>query len=159
MKKIVLLIIIACFTMAGARAQADNQLVVHAGKLNKIEIGDHMNVVLVQDQSDSVTKAVGKAAEQLNVSFSFGTLHLSSRYLLKNTVVYLVVKDVKAITLGEGSKLISEGGLKVKGLELFLYDDSHARLHTNAPVKAHSLGKYEVNVIRTPFTATVGNVL
>lgn len=146
-----LLSFIALVLVAGVAGAQDNEaLRVHAGSVEEVIIADDMNVVLVQDATDTLTRMDGKAAQQLNLSFSSGKLFISPHRYDRKAVVYLVIKNLTKLTIGASSRVVSGTPLHLGKLDLYLYDGSYARLQTDGKVKAHSLGQYELTLLRVP---------
>lgn len=147
MKKILLPLLIIMLHLVTANAQNENRLVISAGTLKHLSFGDKMKVVLVKAGPDQSGVSMSEEVfQKLEVTFSKSSLHVQSREASKNEVVYVLVNDVKSITLGQNTSISNEGIWINKNIDLFVSDGATARLKTSAEVKAYPLGESAVNV-------------
>ena len=152
MKKFIIAVLATCITVLTAHSQTEERLVIHAGQVTTLDIADNMNVVLVQSSAaDSVTRINSETSKKLQITLSPDALSVSPAHgLSRNAVVYIVVGDLKTLTLGQATKLQNEGTLQLNKLDIYLQDNCVVKIRTNGKVKAYSLGQFEVNLTRTP---------
>lgn len=157
MKKILLPLLAIMLQLAAANAQEKSKLVITAGSLKHLSLGDKMKIVLVKAGSEQTAVSFSKEVfEKLDVRFSKNSLHVESRSASNNDVVYIVVTDVESISLGQNTNVTNEGIWLSNNMELYVSDGATAKLKTTGQVKALPLGESSVNVsIRPlPFNAS-----
>jgi hypothetical protein len=152
MKKIVLLLIVMAAGFLNLQAQEDNRLVISAAQMKNISLGDNMNVVLVSAQSSaSEMKGADNVFERLNVAYHNGSMHVApGRQFQADETVYVIVNDLKSLTIGQNTKVNTEGILYSNVIRVYVQDGSLARLRTTGDVKAYSLDDLEYSIRKTP---------
>ena len=150
-------VVVTLVTVFAANAQTPERLFINAGQATRLDIAENMNVVLVQATASDSTMTIGKdASRKLRVGLSGEELTVApAQHLSKNTVVYIAVRNLQKLTLGEATRVESEGTLSLNKLDMYLHDDCLVKLRTNGNVKAYSLGQFEVILKRTPAIASV----
>lgn len=160
MKKIVLLLFAVAAGFLTVNAQDHSRLVISAGQLKKITLGEDMKVVLVSAESfASEIKGGMNVFEKLNISVVDGAMRINAgQKLLKNETVFVVVNELQSLTVGEHTKVTTEGILRGPSIKVYVQEGSVARLKTTAKVKAYSPGNEIVSIETTPIQlrATAG---
>jgi hypothetical protein len=148
MKKFILFLsILASGLMSFAQ---EKKLVISAGELKHVQLGDNMNVTLVSADQATELKGDMVAFEKLNLSVSNGILHIQSRQSLSaDEKVYIVVGDLQTLSIGQNTSVTSENVLTSKELKVLVMDGSTARLKTIGKIAASAADGYEVSVKRT----------
>jgi hypothetical protein len=151
MKKIVLLLFVIASGLVSF-AQEDNRLVISAGQLKSISLGDNMNVVLISaTSSGNELKGMMDVFEKLNVAFHNGSMHVApGRRFSADEKVYVIVNDLESLTIGQNTKVSTEGFLYSRMLKVYVQDGSLATLRTTGDVKAYSLDNLEFSIRKTP---------
>jgi hypothetical protein len=151
MKKVFLLLVAAAFTLLSANAQTENDLVISAGDAKEIVLGDDMYVVLVSATSQQENIRLNKATlQKMDVKFYDGTLEVMPRKDLRNETVYLIVSDMKLVTLGFNTSVRSEGILQSSRIDVYINQGATARIKTSGKIQGYSLGDFEVKIISKP---------
>ena len=86
----------------------------------------------------------------MDVKFYDGTVEIMPRTDLRNETVYVIVNDVKEVTLGQNTRLGSEHVLQSNQLDIYINQGATARIKTAAKIDAYTLGDFEVNITRRP---------
>ena len=155
MKKVFLLLVAAVFSLLSANAQKENDLVISAGDSKQLILGGNMNVVLVITNPQANNVELSKEfLQKLDVKFSDGTLELAAKKDLANETLYVLVNDLKSVTVGANTNVRSDGIIQ-NSLDLFIDKGATAILQTKGRVEAHSLGEFDVKVKRTPIYASI----
>ena len=152
MKKILTLLIAVTAGFVSLNAQEPDRLTISAGQLKNISVGEHMRVVLVSTgESNSDIKVDVNAFEKVNISVANGTLHINAGKKLGDETVYVLVNDdLKSLTVGQYTKVSTEGVLYSKELKVYVQNGSVARIMTTGDVNAFSLDDFEFSVSKTP---------
>lgn len=150
MKKVLLLLVAAVFTLLSANAQTGNDLVISAGETKEITLGENMKVVLIVTDSPAQDVNLSKEVlEKLDVRFSENELQINARKDLENVTVYVVVNSLKQVTLGYNTSITNQGFLRPGKLEVFVHPGASAVLRTIGKIEAYSLGDFDVTIKRT----------
>jgi len=156
MKKIIFLLFILAGTFS-AFAQEEKKLVISAGQLKHLSLGNNMKVTLVNaKQVSNEVKSNLETFEKLNISVSNGTMHIENRRLSANDQVYVIVDDLQTLTIGQATTVNTEGILRSSQLKLFVTEGSMAYLRTHGKIHALSPDGYEVNIKRTTIIFSEG---
>jgi Putative auto-transporter adhesin, head GIN domain len=153
MKKVLLLLIVLAAGIFSVNAQDEGRLVISAGQLKKIAFGEGMKVVLVSAESfNKEVKGDMQVFEKLNISVVDGTMRIQpNSKLAHNETVFVVVNQLQMLTLGQNTKVSTEGILRSsKGIDVYVQHGAIARLITTAKVNAYSADNYEILVERNP---------
>ena len=156
------LIFLAFLLVIGWTANAQHKdLVISATSINELRIGGHMNVVLVPTTSAQSALAISDdVTDRFEVSIGSGVLNIQSRtFLAKPVTVYVLVKNVRRITLGEQTTLMTHGILQSGPIDLFLEQGAVAKLRTDANIRANGIGDTDVKVTRSIATQPKPEVL
>lgn len=151
MKKIFLLAVTVT-TAFIANAQQEQPLVINAGGLKNLVLGNDMNVTLVRSQARQAdVKGATAVFGKLNVSVRKTTMHIHSRASLqKGENVVVVVDGLESLTLGQNTQVKTEGLLYATETKVFVETGSVARLRTTGTVSAFSLDDADVKIERLP---------
>lgn len=148
MKKVFLLLTAAVFSLLSANAQTENDLVVSAGDIRNITLGDDMKVVLVNAKDiQGEVKISREAMAKLQVRVADGAMILEPRRRVEGTV-YIMVNNVTKVTLGENTNLTSDAVLK-GNVDLYVREGAYAKLKTTGKLNAYPLGEMDVKINRT----------
>ena len=152
MKKILTLLFAVTMGFLSSNAQEPERLTISAGQLKHISVGDHMKVVLVSvGESDSELKLGKGVSEKVNFSVFNGSLLINPGKKLENETIYVLVNDdLKSLTVGQHTKVETEGILYTKEIKVFVQDGSVAMLRTTGEVNAFSTDNLEFTVTKTP---------
>ena len=151
MKKILTLLIAVTVGFLSSNAQEPERLIISAGQLKNISLGDNMKVVLVSNgSSEGEVKGDMSVFEKINISVSNGTLHINPGKKLENETVYVIVDVLKTLTVGQHTQVRTEGVLYAKEIKVFVNNGSIARLTTTGEVNAYSIDDLEFSVTKTP---------
>ena len=154
MKKILLPLVAIMLNLVSANAQKENNMVVSAGQLKNIILGDRMKVVLVKalphQKELNVSEQVFK---KLKVTFSGSDLVIEPyRNLSKDDVVYVLVNEVESLSLGQNTTLRNEGIWLNGAVKVYVSDGATATINTNGDVQGFPLGESGVRVVKRPIT-------
>ncbi|HYF31739.1 MAG TPA: DUF2807 domain-containing protein [Chitinophagaceae bacterium] len=152
MKKIVVLLIVLAAGIVSLNAQEPGRVTISAGQLKNISFGDHMKIVLMSAGSmQNEVKGDMNAFEKLNISVFNGSMNIhSGKDLSSNETVYVIVNDLETITVGQHTRVETEGFLRSDEIKVFVQDGSVVRLRTTGEVNAYSLDDLEFTVKKTP---------
>ncbi len=151
MKQILTLLLAVTMGFLSSNAQEPERLTISAGQLKNISLGDNMKVVLVSNgTSDGEFKSDIGIFEKLNISVQNGTLFVNPGRKLNNETIYIVVDNLKTLTVGQFTKVSTEGILYSKEMKVFVQNGSVAQLLTTGEVNAYSTDDYEFSVSKTP---------
>jgi hypothetical protein len=151
MKQILTLLLAVTMGFLSSNAQEPERLTISAGQLKNISLGDHMKVVLVSNgTSDGEFKGDIGIFEKLNISVQNGTLLVNPGRKLNNETIYIVVDNLKTLTVGQFTKVSTEGVLYSKEMKVFVQNGSVAQLLTTGEVNAYSTDDYEFTMSKTP---------
>ncbi|MGB8191871.1 MAG: DUF2807 domain-containing protein [Chitinophagaceae bacterium] len=147
MKKILFLLFTVASGFLTAQAQDESRLLISAGQLQNISLGDNMRVVLVSAETfDSEVKGDMKVFEKLSTTISGGSMHIKSIGHSGKETIYVVVNQLKRLTLGQNTQVSTEGILRSEEITVFVEDGSVARIKTTGEVNAYSLDTMDVSV-------------
>ena len=152
MKKIVLLLFVIASGFLSSQAQEDNRLVISAGQLKSISLGDNMNVVLITAQpgQDEVKGDMG-VFEKLNITVHNGSMHIAAgKHLAEGETVYIVVNEPETLVIGQNTRVTTESILYSSKIKVYVQNGSEAKLRTTGDVKAYSLDNLEYSIRKTP---------
>jgi hypothetical protein len=153
MKKVLLLLVVLAAGILSVNAQEEARLVISAGQLKKITLGEGMKVVLVSAESFSQeVKGDMEVFEKLNISVVDGTMRIQpGRKFSYNETVFVVVNQLKMLTLGQNTNVSTEGILRSsKSIDVYVQTGAIARLITTAKVNAYSSDDHEISIQRNP---------
>ena len=152
MKKIVLLLFVIASGFLTLQAQEDSRLVLSAGQLKNISLGDNLNVVLISaEPGQNEVKGDMNVFEQLNVTVNNGMMHIAAgQRLAAGQTVYVIVNDVQNLTVGQNTQVTTEGILYSNMIKVYVQNGSVAKLRTTGDVKAYSLDDFEFSIRKTP---------
>ena len=149
MKKILTLAIAVLISFFSARAQDDEKtLVINAGDVQHLVLGNNMKIVLLEQNRATEEVRFSKAVNnKLKVSLHDGTMFVSAQHKHDGAdPIYIVVNELKSLTLGENTSIETEGVLSSAKLEVFVEVGARALLRTRGKVNANSLGDFDVSV-------------
>jgi hypothetical protein len=151
-RRIFLSVIAAGFFLLRGNAQQQDNLFVTAGQFQNISIADNLKVVLMQAPYNETSVKVGQeASSKLKLTLTDGNLLIAAqRNLSANTVVYILVKELHKLTVGENVLINTNGILNTDRLDVYIYGDSKAFLKTTGRVNGYAMGEFEVAVQRMP---------
>jgi hypothetical protein len=146
MKQILMAVIAVVFSMLSANAQQE-PIEISAGHFSRISFGDNMKVVLrVVDNKDASLNVNKEASESLNFHVSGNTLHIAPKKWMNDQIVVVLVNRVDVLSLGVNTNVDTDGILKGDKLNVFVNDNSNARLKTYAKIKGFPLGDSDVKI-------------
>ena len=117
MKKLFLLLVAAVFALLSANAQKENDLVISAGDAKGLVLGNDMNVVLISATLGQENIRLNKTTlQKMDVKFYNGTVEIMPRKDLRNETVYVIVNDVKEVTLGQNTSSVQRMFYKATSL-------------------------------------------
>lgn len=149
MKKILMPVIAVIVTLLSANAQ-QGPIEISAGQFRNISLGDDMKVVLkVVEKVNADFTLNQKASEKLSFSFSGNALHIAPRKPMHDQTVYVLVNKLDVLSLGFNTEVITEGVLRGDWIDVFVSDNSNAKLNTTAKVKGHGTGGSDVKISST----------
>ena len=155
MKKIFLFITAVAITLFSF-ANDEKPLIVSAGQVKNIVLGNNMKVTLINAASlkNESSANLADVSEKLNVEISNGTMRLEPRAKAdKIERVYIVVEGLYSLTIGENTFVEAEDFLPGKQIKIIIADQSYVRLLTNAKVNAYSLDGLSVDIQTKRFSS------
>jgi len=155
MKKIFLFITAVAITLFSF-ANDEKPLIVSAGQVKNIVLGNNMKVTLINAASlkNESSANLADVSEKLNVEISNGTMRLEPRSKAdKIERVYIVVEGLYSLTIGENTFVEAEDFLPGKQIKIIIADQSYVRLLTNAKVNAYSLDGLSVDIQTKRFSS------
>ena len=161
MKKF-LTLLIAVAGFLSSNAQEPERLTISAGQLRNISLGDNMKVVLVSAASvETEVKVDANVFEKINISVHNGSMHINSGRSLEKQTIYVIVDDIRSLTVGQNTKVTTEGILYSKEIKVFVQEGSFAKLLTTGQVNAFAVDNQELSIRKTPvkFNASAKNAL
>lgn len=151
MKKILTLLIAVTAGFLSLNAQEPGRLTISAGQLKNLSLGDNMKVVLITAGSpQKEVKADMNAFEKLNIAVFNGTLNINPGKNLEGETIYVVVDDLKSLTVGQHTDVSTQGVLYSKEIKVFVSEGSVATLRTTGEVNAFSLDDMDFSIRKTP---------
>lgn len=134
--------------MLQAQAQTEQPLVIKAGEAKELSLAENMNVVLIQAGATDTAFTINKTtSRELKVALSGDKLQIEGKNNLpKNTIVYVIVRDLKKLTVGYNTKVRTSGVLQATSLQVYVDGLASAHLRTTGKVKPFALGNFDVNV-------------
>lgn len=160
MKKfLTLLIAVAGFLSSNAQ---EPRLTVSAGQVKNITVGDNMKVVLVSSATaETEVKMDANVFEKINISVHNGSMYINPGKSLEKETIYVIVDDIKSLTVGQNAQVTTEGILYSKEIKVFVQEGSLAKLLTTGHVSAFALDNQELSISKTPvrFNASAKNAL
>ncbi|HEX8314764.1 MAG TPA: hypothetical protein VF609_07225 [Flavisolibacter sp.] len=154
MKKVLFLLTVAVCSLLSANAQSENDLVISAGDLKKITLGDNMKVVLISSSDIPKEVRITKLLmDKLQVSVANGAMLLVPNKKLTETV-FVVVDKITKVTLGENTSVRSSGFLR-SDIDLYVSDGASVNLRTTGRLKAFPIGDTNLEIKSTPISFTV----
>lgn len=149
MKKIFFPLILIFGSLLSANAQTKTDIVLPAAGIKNITLGSNMTVVMVKAQESQKEITLSKEArEKLDISFHKGIMEVHSRTDLNQATVYLLVDDVRNLTLGENTHVTSGSILPGTEMNLYVHFGATAKLKTNGKVNAYANDDSEVFIQR-----------
>jgi hypothetical protein len=151
MKKILTATLAVLVSFFSATAQDDEKaLVINASDIKHLVLGDNLNVVLLQHDNGPQEIKISKAVySQLRLSMHDGIMTITSQNNYRSTEpVYVLVNQVKSLTLGENSRITTEGVLSAGKIDVYVEQGAKAYLRTTGKINATSLGDFDVSVER-----------
>jgi hypothetical protein len=151
MKKILTAALAVLVGFFSATAQDDEKaLVINASEMKHVILGDNLNVVLLQHDNGPQEVKISKAVySQLRLSMHDGIMTITSQNNYSSAEpVYVLVNRVKSLTLGENSRITTEGVLSSERIDVYVDQGAKAYLRTTGKVNATSLGDFDVSVER-----------
>ena len=134
-----------------ATAQDDQKaLVINASDMKQLILGDNLNVVLLQHENGPQEIKISKAVyNQLKISVHDGIMSIASQSNFHSSEpVYILVNHVRSLTLGENTRITTEGVLNSGKIDVFVEQGAKAYLRTTGKIYATSLGDFDVSVER-----------
>ena len=159
MKKFLFTVALVTGALMAANAQDGQPLIVSAGDVSHLKLGDNMKVILVATSPATGGLTVSpEASKLLQLHVSKGTLQVTPAGMGKpNGIVYVLVQQLKSITLGEHTTVLTEGVIEAGRIKVYMDRGAVARLRTNATVDAVGLGDFDVSVTKNPAYLSVGS--
>ncbi len=117
------------------------------GFFDKIYIGKNLNVVLVDDPGSAVTiEGDAKFINNVKIENLNGTLTITTtgKTSFQNGKIYVPVKNLSKVDLMPDSKVVSDGVLNCKKLEVSISDGSIAELKNKGQLKISANGNIEL---------------
>jgi hypothetical protein len=151
MKKILTAALAVLVSFFSATAQDDEKaLVINASDIKHLILGDNLNVVLLQHDNGPQDIKISKAVySQLRLSMHDGTMTVMSQSNYHSAEpVYILVNQVRSLTLGENSRITTEGILNSGKIDVYVEQGAKAYLRTTGKINATSLGDFDVSVER-----------
>ena len=146
MKKIIITLMTALpLLSAGAQEKAE-VIVVSAGQFRNIVLADEMDVVLMQASAQHPMYVTKEVSDKLKLQMNGEALHIEAAKVAGKFTVFLLVHDLKELTLGGHTSVQTRGVLNTGQLQVFLQDGATASLKTTGKVKAHPLGINEISI-------------
>ena len=155
MKKIFLFITAVAITLFSF-ANDEKPLIVSAGQVKNIVLGNNMKVTLINAASlkNGINPNLVDVFEKLNIEVSNGNMRLELRPKSdKNERIYIIVDELRSLTIGENTFVDTEDSLPGKVIKVFIADQSYVRLLTNAKVNAYSLDGLSVDIQTKRFSS------
>ena len=150
MKKILLTLFTVAAGIVSVNAQEESRLVISAGQLKNITLGEDMKVVLVSEgQFQSEVKGDMNVFDKLNISVVDGAMRISAVKKLHETV-YIVVNQLGSLSLGQNTKVDTKGVLRSHAIKVFVEQGAVARLITTGEVNATSLQDHDLEITKKP---------
>lgn len=116
--------------------------IVITTKFDKVIVGAHLTVVLVQDPNVTSIRISGdeKSVQYVAANVVKNRLQILAKRSLegKKVTVYVPVKDISAIELSNGSSLSGKGVLIFSNLTVILNDDAHVELNAYGEINIQS---------------------
>jgi hypothetical protein len=138
------------FGALSAAAQDAEQIHVNAGNVERVNIANNMDVVLIPGQhTDKAISLNAEATKSISLRLSDNSMTISPLRQIsrkERIKVYLYVNNLKTISVESNSLVKTIGVLDSPTLEVFVDNDSRVHLKTNGDVKANSLSDTEVSV-------------
>jgi hypothetical protein len=151
MNRILMLAIVFLTSFFSAKAQ-DNEptLVINAGEIKNLVFGENLKIVLLEHSPASPGVKFSKAVDnKLKVSMHNGMMSVSGQSGFDvSESVYVIVSDIRTLTLGENSRLNTSGVLNSSKIDVFIEQGAIAFLRSTGKVNASSLGDFDVSVER-----------
>ena len=147
-KKIIFSFIAATFAVLSASAQEET-LIVNAGNIEHITVGNDLNVVLVpSDKADGSVSLDPVASDKLDLKVSKNRLQISSlrRSGKEKATVYLHVNKLKSLTVEQNSRVKTIGILDSHKLDVYVDGEAWVHVRTTGEVDAHALNGAELKV-------------
>jgi hypothetical protein len=153
MKKIFLLIVILSAGFISANAQDKSPIIILAGKMKNLHLGNDLNVTLVSsnDQQENVTVAT-EVFELLKVGVKNSTMDIAATPgLKKGDKILVIVNALENLTVGQNTKVITHGVISAPNVQLYIHSGATARIVTSGKVKAFSPDDVDLVVKKIPF--------
>jgi hypothetical protein len=154
--KRIFLFITALIIASSSFANDEKPLVVPAGQAKNIVLGDNMKVTFINKASlkNEIKPDLVDLFEKLNIEVSNGNMRLELRPKSdKNERVYIIVEDLRSLTIGENTFVDTEDSLPGKQIKIVMADESYVRLLTNAEVKAYTFDGLSLDIQSKRFSS------
>ena len=150
MKKI-LFVLFAAVIGISAQSQEQDRLVISAGQLQHITLGEHMKVVLISSGSvQEQIKGDMKVFEKLSVSIIDGKMSIApGRKFSLSETVYVIVNDLKTLNVGEKTTVTTQGILNSGNIKVYVNQGAVAKLRSLGDVNGYSDDGVYVSVQKT----------
>lgn len=152
MKKIFLLIAILYSGIISANAQDESPLIILAGQIKNLHLGNDLNVTLVssKDSLSDVTVAA-ELFNKLSISFENNTLNIASAPgLKKGEKLLIMVNALENITVGQNSRIITHGVISAPAVKVYMRAGATAHIVTTGRVHAFSQDDVDITVTKRP---------
>jgi len=146
MKKTIITILSAFSLMAAGAQQKSEAIVVSAGQFRNIVLANDLEVVLMQAPGKASVQVAKEASDRLKLSMNGEALHIDASRKAGSFTLYLLVHELKELTLGGNTRVSTRGVLQTDQLQLFLEDNARAVLKTTGKVRAQPLGWNEISI-------------
>jgi len=154
--KRIFLIITALVIAFSTFANDEKPLVVSAGNVKNIVLGNDMHVTLINAASlkNEINTNLVDVFDKLNIEVSNGNMRIEMRPKAgKNERVYIIVDDLRSLTVGENTFVEAQDFLPGRQIKIVIADQSYVRLLTNATVKAYSLDGLSIDIKTKRFSS------
>lgn len=157
MKRLFIVLLASVLGLAATHAQKSNDLVISAGQLKHLVIGDDLNVVLVPANGNALVSSISESLlNKLQVTFSGRSMQISAGARLeKNETVYVLIGGLQSLTLGENSNVNTKGIIRSAEIKVYLNEGASARIRTTAKVKGYSMGDFDISLTKFPLSPDV----
>jgi hypothetical protein len=149
-QKFILSLMAIAFSVLSAAAQEAEQIVVNAGNVERVNIANDMDVILIPGQhTDQSVSLNAEATKTISLRLTDNSLTISPLRQIsrkEKVKVYLYVNNLKTISVESNSLVKTIGVLDTPVVEVFVDNNSEVHIKTTGDVKANSLSDAEIKV-------------
>ena len=152
MKKYFLLIAILIAGIITVKAQDESPLVILAGQMKNLQLGNDLNVTLVNSNDHQPDVTVGtEVFNKLRISVENNSMKiLPASGFRKEDKIFVIVNGLENLTVGQNTQVITHGIMSAPKVKVYVQAGATAHIVSRGKVNAFSLGGVDVTVEKRP---------